>query len=72
MHADLPGLAAGVVDVEDPLEMTLAPGAPGAALGVEGPAMEEGAAEAIAQGGELGEQAVELGACLCHLCHLFR
>src|SRR5213594_2054526 len=58
-QADLTVLAAGVVDVEDPLEMALATGTDGAALGMEGAAMEQGAAEDLAEGGELGEEAVE-------------
>jgi hypothetical protein len=47
--------------------MADAAGAFGAAFGVEGLAMEEGAAEDVAEAGDLGEEAVQLGAQLCHL-----
>ena len=45
VQADLTILAARIVHVEDPLAMADAVGADGAAAGVEGSAVEEGAAE---------------------------
>src|ERR1022692_1598765 len=50
VQADLTVLAAGIVDVEDPLGMTDAAGTLGAAAGMEGSAMEEGAAHDIRKG----------------------
>ena len=77
MQADLTILAAGIVDVQDPLGVADAAGAFGTALRVEGLAVEERAAEDIAEVGEAGEEAVEFWAQLCHLCgwllyHLYR
>ena len=69
-QTDLTVLAARIVDVEDPLRMSAAAGALGAVLGVEGGAMEEGAAKDVAERGELGEEAVESGRAF--LCHLYR
>jgi urease beta subunit len=46
--------------------MADAAGAFGTALGVEGFAMDEGAAEDIAEVRDLGEEAVEVGAHLYH------
>jgi len=57
VQADLTVLAAGIIDVQDPLGVTDAAGAFGAAFGVEGFAMQEGAAEDVAEVGELGEEA---------------
>ncbi|HYU44717.1 MAG TPA: hypothetical protein VEK84_00905 [Terriglobales bacterium] len=66
VQADLAVLAAWVVDVQDPLGVTDAAGTFDAAFGVEGFAMQEGAAEDIAEVGDLGEEAVQLWAQLCH------
>jgi hypothetical protein len=65
-QADLTVLAAGIVHVQDPLGGPAPRPAPRAtlrtALGVEGLAMQQGAAEHVAEVGELGEEAVEVGA----------
>src|ERR1035437_9966492 len=68
VQADLAVLAAGIVDVEDPLGMADAAGTLGAAAGMEGSAMEEGAAHDVRKGRQPGEKAVDLG----RLCHLYR
>ena len=70
MEADLAVLRARVVDVEDPLGMAAAAGALGAAVGVEGGAMEQRAAQEVSQRRELGEEAVGLGGAF--LCHPYR
>jgi hypothetical protein len=67
VQGDLPVLAAGIVDVQDPLGMADAAGAFGAAFGVEGFAVKQGAAEDVAEVGDLGEKTVQLGAQLRHL-----
>ena len=77
VQADLTVLAAGIVDVQDPLGMAEAAGTFGTAFGVEGFAMKQGTAEDVAEVGDLGEEAVQLRAQLCHLYgwsmyHLYR
>jgi len=61
VQADLTIFAAGIVDVENPLGVSAAAGALGAASRVKGGAMQEGAADDIGEGGEPGEKAVDLG-----------
>ena len=48
--------------------MALATGALGATPGVEGSAMKEGTAQDAGEGGEPGQEAVEL----VFVCHLYR
>ena len=62
VQADLTVLTTGIVDVQDPLRMADAAGAFGAAFGVEGLAMEQGAAEDVAEVGDLGEETARLWA----------
>jgi hypothetical protein len=71
VQANLTILTAGIVDIQDPLGMTLSALAFGATLGVKSLAMNERAAEDIAEVGDLGEQAVEFGT-QPYLCHLYR
>ena len=58
-QTDLPVPAAGIVYVQNPLRMTLAAGAPGTAFGVEGSAMNQGAAENVAAVRKPGEEALD-------------
>ena len=68
VQADLTILAAGIVDIQDRLGVADTASTFGTAFGVEGFALNEGAAEDIAKVGELGEEAGKLWAQLCHLC----
>ena len=71
VQGDLPVLAAGIVHVQNPLGMANATGTFSAAFGVEGLAMNQGAAEDVAEIGDPGEEAVRLWAQLCHLAGRF-
>jgi len=62
VQSDLTVLAAGIIHVQDPLGMADAAGALGAALGVEGLAMQQRAAEDVAEVGDLGEETARLWA----------
>ena len=66
-QGELAVLAAGIVDVEDPLAVAEALGADGAAAGVEGGAMEERAAEDIGERGGVLEEAVQAVVIVYHL-----
>ena len=67
VQADLTVLAARIVDVQNPLGVAESAGTFGTAFGVEGFAVKEGAAEDVAEVGDLGEEAVALWAQLWHL-----
>ncbi len=77
VQADLPVLAAGIIHVQDPLGVADAAGTFSAAFGVKGFAMKEGAAEDVAEVGDLGEETVGLWT-RCAICtdgtmyHLYR
>ena len=75
MQADLTVLAAGIVDVQDPLGMAEAAGTFGTAFGVEGFAMNEGTAEDIAEvwkivrsGNWLARRSTEMKELCLHFC----
>jgi len=74
MEANLASLAAGVVDVEDPLRMALALDAGGAGnrRGMEGMAFKERAAKDVVEGRKRSEELAEPGRGLLPGCPFFR
>ena len=60
VQADLAVLTTGIVYIQDPLGMAVSPLAFGTAFGMKGLAMDQGAAEDVAEVGDLGEEPVEL------------
>jgi hypothetical protein len=73
MKGDLAVLAAGIIHVQDPLEMTLTAGAGGAgnAGGMKGAAFEQRAAQEVIESRQLIEEVLECAAG-CSLRHLYR
>ena len=70
-EAELAGVAAGVVDIEDPERMALAAGALGTTAGMTKGALEQGATQDVAEMREAaGEPVAFLGGLL--VCHLYR
>jgi len=74
MEANLASLAAGVVDVEDPLRMALALDAGGAGnrRGMEGVALKERATQDVVEGRKRSEELAEPGRGLLPGCPFFR
>jgi hypothetical protein len=71
VEADLPGLTAGIIYIQNPLPMALAAGASRAedSGGMESVAFQERAAQQIVQRWELTQELVPAG---CSLNHLYR
>ena len=69
VDAELPGVAARIADGQNRLRMSFTAGAPGAATGVTGGALDKGAAQDLTRGGEAFEEplASSLGLLVCHL-----
>jgi hypothetical protein len=73
MERNLPGFAAGIIHIQNPLAMAFAAGAgsTGDPGGVKGVTIEQGTAQQVREGREFGQDLLE-GSVGCFMNHLYR